>query len=150
MPISRLTLLTMLSVPLMAGSFVISIGNPAATKDPAARGAIATVQLSTHLGPSDNSQLAVTAEGLLGSKRVSTPVKLVKLQNSTLSAIHWTKPADGVWLLRFKIGPNRYALVPIGTHGVRPQVHPMAWSDADNADTVLAALASKRITNARR
>jgi hypothetical protein len=149
MLISGFTLLAALAVPLMAGSFVISLGDPAASKDPAARGAIATVQLSTHVGPADNHQLEVTAEGLVGAKRVSMPVKVVKLQNSTLSAIHWTKPAEGTWVLRFKIGANRYAQAPVGADGVRPQVHPMAWSDADNTDMVLAALVSK-ITIAQR
>jgi hypothetical protein len=149
MIISRLAVLTTLAVPLMAGSFAISLGDPAASNDPAARGAIATVQLSTHIGPADNSLLEITAEGLVGSRRVSMPVKVVKLQNSTLSAIHWTKPAEGTWVLRFKIGSERYAHVSVGTDGVSPQVHPMAWHDADNTDAVLAGLFS-RITTAQR
>jgi hypothetical protein len=40
MMVSRLTALTTLAVPLMAGSFTSSVGDPAASKAPA-RGAIA-------------------------------------------------------------------------------------------------------------
>ena len=150
MMITRLTLLATLTVPLMAGSFVISLGNPAVSQDPSARGALATVQLSNHLGPVDNSQMEVTAEGFVGGRRVSAPVKVVKLQNSTLSAIHWVKPAEGTWVLRFKIGSDRYAHVPVGNDGVRPQTHFMAWSERDNTDGVLAALAAGRIVTAQR
>jgi hypothetical protein len=133
---------------MFAGSFMISLGNPAATSDPAARGALVTFRLSNHIGPADNSLLEVTAEGLIDSERATMPVRLVRLKDSTLSAIYWSRPVKGAWVLRFKIGADRYAQVPVGLDGVRPQVRPLTWSETDQTNTVLAALVTESIITA--
>jgi len=130
-----------LALPMMAGSFVVSVGDPAAAKDPAARGAIATARLTDHTGPADNSLLEITAEGLVNGRRVTQPVRVTRLANSML-AIHWKRPAGGTWALRFQItSAKRAAFAEVGQGGVRPQTHPLEWSETDRTAAVLGDLA---------
>jgi hypothetical protein len=146
--IPRLAILATLSIPLIAGGIQVSLGNPEAANDPAAQGALVTVRLSSHGQPVDNGLLQATAEGLMGDKRVSQPVTLVPLKNSRLLAIHWTRPAEGTWVLRFGFNGNAsYLHVPVESTVIRAQTLDFRYAEK-STDAVLAGLAKDRATTA--
>src|SRR5262245_61653470 len=123
MLIPRFVTLAALAVPLMAGGVQLSLGNPQAVEDPAAQGAIVPVRLSSTGNPGANNLLQATAEVLVNGKRVSQPVKVTPLTSTRLVAIHWTRPADGTWVLRFAITNygGSYLHVPVESATLKPQ-----------------------------
>jgi hypothetical protein len=144
----RIAVLAALAAPLWAGGVQLSLGNPAAVDDPAARGALVTVRLSSHGSPVDNAMLTATAEGIVNGERVSQPVKLTPLAKARLVAIHWTRPAEGTWVLRFSLGSDtRYLHVPVESAVLKTQT--LDFRYADSTDHVLAML-SKTVKTAKR
>lgn len=109
-------------MPSQAGGLLLlSVGNPDAVNDPAARGAIATARLTLcHATSVSMHDLQVTAEGWIDGRRVVQKVRVVPVKGSQLLAIHWTRPAGGDWSLRFT-AYGKVIKVAIGKDGVRPQ-----------------------------
>jgi hypothetical protein len=144
MTISRIAILATLSVPLFAGGLQVSLGNPEAVDSPAAKGALVTLRLSAHGRPVDNSIVKVTAEGLIGGRRVSQPVKLVEIPESRMLAIHWTRPAEGTWVLRLSGVNGQYLHVPVESATISARTLDFRYA-TNSTDTVLAELAKKSV-----
>jgi hypothetical protein len=111
-----------LSGPLFAGcGLFLDVGNPQAASDPAAHDAFVTVRIFNCLGatregngipyPRESTTVTATAEGLLDGRRVSIPLRILKLKIPGLSAVFWKQPTEGTWLLNFRIaGVGPYSI----------------------------------------
>jgi hypothetical protein len=138
----RCLLLAVLIAPVQAGGLLLlSVGRPAASNDPAARGAMAIVRIALcHAnGFGRLDELRISAEGLIDGRRVTQPVKLTRLSSGELGAIHWTQPERGAWVLRF-LYANAEAYVEVGPGGIKPQSHQMR---ANRTPMVLKTVAAR-------
>jgi hypothetical protein len=142
----RFWLLLELTMPLFAGcGLFVDSGNPRALTDPVLQNAFVTVRLFNCLGasrdgngipyPREDSMVRVAAEGQVYGRRVSIPLRVVKLSKPGMSAVYWELPAEGVWLLNVQIAnagpyyigtfqPVVAVLVPVSPAGIdrRPQL----------------------------
>ena len=141
-----------LATPLFGGcGMFMDLGSPLAASDPAAHAAFVTVRIFNCFGaagmpsigprgekidqegayPRENAVVTVTAEGLVDGRRISLPLRVVKLTIPGLSAVYWEKkPGKGTWVLNFSIaGAGDYwigddyqpvlgALAIVGKNGV--------------------------------
>jgi hypothetical protein len=94
----RTALVLALAMPLFAGLFSIEFGNPDATSDPNAKGALTLVRATGCHDPAKASFVA-TAEGKVDGKRKSIPLEMAKLATPGLYAIKGDVPADGKWVI---------------------------------------------------
>jgi len=156
-----------LGTPSFAGcGLYLDFGNPLATADPAAQGAVVIVrvfncsgqtQRDRYIGyPTAETRVTGTAEGLVSGRRVSVPLKIRKLSSPGQSAVHWEPPKEGVWLLNFRIiDPGGYyidgilqtvvgALVPLQRGAIeRRTTLVQAPASQDEIDAALRSMASK-------
>jgi hypothetical protein len=149
----RLAAVAGISAPSFAGGVFLSIGNPRAVSDPAAKGALATVRVLNDVGAiMQNVRIMGTAEGLVDGRRVTMPLKFERLSVPGLNGIWWEQPKHGVWVLNLVASPTEgcplysggcaftFGVIPVRPDGVRPQVKP--YSPYPEVDTTLRALAN--------
>jgi hypothetical protein len=109
------------SAALHAGGFFLTIGNPAANRDPMAKGALFLVRPDGCHEPA-KADVRATAEGLVDGRRVSLPLKPVALSTPGTYAIRREWPAGGAWVVGVTATygvAKTAALVPIGSEGAR-------------------------------
>ena len=80
------------------GGYWLEFGNPSASKDPAAKGAIAIVR-AMGCGEPSKSTLKATAEGLVEGERKSITLEVVALSTPGAFALKGTLPAEGKWVV---------------------------------------------------
>ncbi len=90
--------LLLMSLPAIAGGFFIELGNPSASKDPAAKNAFLLARLTGCHQP-ERGTLQGTAEGFVNGKRQSIPVKVSVLAKTGMFAVQQTWPTEGQWVL---------------------------------------------------
>lgn len=101
MNLVRMMLLAGAATLLQAGGFWLELGNPSATKDPAAKNAALIVR-AIGCGEPSKAEITATAEGLVDGQRKSIPVKLVPLSEHGVFAAERSWPATGKWVLHFR------------------------------------------------
>lgn len=104
---------------LTAGGFWLTLGNPAASSDPKAEGAVLIVR-PDGCGEPAKATMAGTAEGVINGRRQSVPLKLVALSQPGTYAVHRNWPKEGSWVLSIVgkyQGAVTSAVVPIGPDG---------------------------------
>jgi hypothetical protein len=101
MNLFRTALLFCAAVMLHAGGFWLELGNPSASKDPAAKNAVLLVR-AIGCGEPAKAGITATAEGIVDGRRVSLPVKLVALREHGLFAAERSWPTDGRWVLHLR------------------------------------------------
>ncbi len=91
----------LLAAPMFAGGFFLTLGNPAASHDPAAKDAVMIVRPDGCHEP-QKAIVRGTAEGLINGKRVSVPLHMVALSQPGMYAVKREWPAEGNWVLRLE------------------------------------------------
>jgi hypothetical protein len=102
-------------VPMLAGGFWITLGNPEASAEARAMNAVVTL-MPTGCGNPSAAKVTATAEGNIGGKRTSVPLVVKALSKPGLFAITRQWPAEGKWVLRVVAsyeGSQTSALIPV-------------------------------------
>ena len=142
--IFRSASLMLLAAPLFAGSVLLDFGNPKASSDPAAQGAIMTVRL-IGCDAKNQGKISGTAEGLVDGKRVSMPLRIVPLSNGDMHAVQWERPHAGTWLLAFQVHFDKNVatvLEPLSADGYDRKPKLLNFRRAESVDAALRKLAS--------
>jgi hypothetical protein len=90
--------LTIAVVMLAGGGFFLTLGNPTASSDPKAKGAVLLVR-PDGCGGTANAEVTATAEGLVDGKSRSMNLKLVPLSAPGSYAIHRQWAEAGSWVV---------------------------------------------------
>lgn len=112
----RLTfVLTMLTAALSwAGGFWLELGNPTASKDPQAKGAIAIVRAVGCHEP-QKAKVTAVAEAFINGKMETRPVELVALSTPGMFAVKPLPQKEGTWVIQVTgeyLGVTRTVKIP--------------------------------------
>ena len=145
--------LLLLAAPLFAGGIMLDFGNPKASSDAAAQGALMTVRLIDCQGNEHNQGIiSGTAEGLVNGKRISTPLRIVPLSKAGMYAVQFERPQEGTWVLAFQVRINEHAgtvIEPLNNSGYDRKPKLLDFNGrAETADAALRKLASGRALSA--
>ena len=105
----------MLTIPVFAGGFWITLGNPEASSEARAMNAVVTL-MPTGCGNPAAAKVTATAEGMVNGKRTSVPLSVKALSKPGLHAIAKQWPAEGKWVLRVVAhyeGSQTSAIIPV-------------------------------------
>lgn len=94
-----LFVLSMLAVPLFAGALVLSIGNPSANPEAAARHAVLVARITACHSP-EKTTVTATAEGIVNGVRRSVPLKVIPLSTAGTFAVARAWPEQGTWAVK--------------------------------------------------
>ncbi len=89
---------------LVAGGFVLEIGNPSANPEAKAQHAVLVVRGYACANP-EKTTVTATAEGIANGKRETIPLKLISLSGQSNYAITRQWPAQGEWVVSV-VGSN--------------------------------------------
>lgn len=101
------------------GGYWLETANPAASTDPAARGAIALVR-AVGCGEPSKSTVTASAEGLVKGERKSVPLQVVALSSPGVYALKGDLPGEGAWVLSIAgtyLNANAGAILPVTPKG---------------------------------
>ncbi|MBL8230140.1 MAG: hypothetical protein JNL98_16750 [Bryobacterales bacterium] len=102
MKIVRMMIFAASAMLLQAGGgFWLELGNPVASKDPAAKNAAVLVR-AIGCGEPTQAGITATAEGIVNGERKTIPAKLVALGERGLYAVERSWPKEGKWLLHIR------------------------------------------------
>ena len=96
----------------------ISIESPVNPFDPATRGAAMLVHAHFREGPSTLADLSGSAEGMLGGKRRSIPLKFEATPMPDVYALRRQWPTGGAWVLRINLRTTTAIVALDGTGAV--------------------------------
>jgi hypothetical protein len=108
------------AVPLLAGGFYVTLGNPEANQEARALNAVLTIRPDGCHEP-QKATITAKATGLVDGRRESLPMKVIALSAPGMHAITRQWPAEGRWVLEVVAtyqGHSTHALVPVGPNGV--------------------------------
>ena len=88
------------TIALQAGGFWLETGNPQASPEARAANAVLVIRAIGCHNPAE-ADVTGTAIGIVDGKRVSKPLKLVKLSTPGAYAVARQWPAEGPWALQF-------------------------------------------------
>ncbi|HYV96040.1 MAG TPA: hypothetical protein VE967_01145 [Gemmatimonadaceae bacterium] len=131
----------------------LSIESPVNPYDPSARGALLLVHATFREGPSQLSDLAGSAEGIVGGARKSVALRFDTTGRPDVYALRRQWPAEGRWILKLSLRTTT-ALVALDTAGnvasVQLPTQLTATGDrvprpvsAHDVDAALASVASR-------
>ena len=109
---------------LLAGGFFLTLGNPAASHDPKAQGAVLLVRPDGCMKPV-NAKVAGTAIGIVGGERQTRSLSLIALDTPGTYAVLQQWPREGTWVLRFVASTDSLStttLVPADAEGVHREL----------------------------
>ena len=103
----------------LAQGFTFTIGNPVASQDFRAKGAVFVFRVE---GCADaaKAQISATSEGLVNGARRSVTLKLAPISKPGVYAVYQNWPAEGAWVVTLKgtcADANAGAIIPIGPKG---------------------------------
>ncbi|MBV8812087.1 MAG: hypothetical protein JO033_25750 [Acidobacteriaceae bacterium] len=96
---------------LVAGGFVLQIGNPSANPEAKARHAVLVIRGYACANP-EKTTVKATAEGITNGKRETIPLKLISLSGQSTYAITRQWPAQGEWVLTLVASNPRFQWQP--------------------------------------
>ena len=129
------------SASLLAGGFFITLGNPAASHDPQAQGAVLLVRPDGCIKPV-GAKVEGSAVGVVGGQRRTIALTLVPLAAPGTYAVMHQWPSEGRWVLRFTARIDSLttsALVPADAEGVHREAA-KSYRNTPPADAVDAML----------
>ena len=130
-------------VPMLAGGFWITLGNPEASAEARAMNAVVTL-MPTGCGNPSAAKVTATAEGYVGGKRTSLPLVVKAVSKPGLFAITRQWPAEGKGVVRVVAsyeGSQTSALIPVKNNEPARQLAKFISGAAGDRD-VAALLAS--------
>lgn len=107
------------SVAAWAGGFWLEFGNPSASSDPQAKGAVLLVR-PTGCGEPAKAVMTATATGMVKGEQKSLTLQPTPLAQPGLYALKQTWPAEGTWVVTVTAnyeGRTTSAIAPIGPQG---------------------------------
>jgi len=138
---------------LLAGGFFLTLGNPVASHDPKAQGAVLLVRPDGCHNPV-GAKVEGTAEGIVGGVRRSVTLDLTPLAAPGTYAVMHQWPAEGTWVLRLTArsdGRTTSALVPVDADGFHRES--AKWfpgeAPAGELDAMLHGTASRQVAASR-
>jgi hypothetical protein len=104
---------------VLAEGFTFTIGNPVASQDFHAKGAMFVFRTEGCAEPA-KLQISGTAEGLVKGARRSVTLRVIALTKPGVHAVYQNWPAEGAWVVNLKgtcADASAGAIVPIGPKG---------------------------------
>jgi hypothetical protein len=125
---------------VMAGGFVLLLGNPQASAEAHAQNAAVTLK-AAGCGEPQKSAMTATAIGVVDGQRKAVELKVVALREPGMYAVKRGWPSEGQWVLKF-VARNgdltTMTLARVGANGVEYKTAKHHASEAD-----LTAMLSK-------
>jgi hypothetical protein len=88
-----------MATPLFAGALLLEAGDPKTDPEAVAKHAVVLARITACHSP-EKTVVSATAEGLVGGKRQSIPVKVMNLSTPGAFAVARQWPREGVWTIR--------------------------------------------------
>jgi hypothetical protein len=112
--------MVMLAGQLLAGAFVLQLGNPEANAEARKANAVVVIQAAGCHDPA-TAEITATATGLVDGKRQTIPLKVTKLSGAGMFALTQQWPKEGRWVIEIVgMNPGQFTntLVTAGPGGV--------------------------------
>ncbi len=137
------------AMPLLAGGFYLTLGNPEASAAARAKNAVVTVRAAGCHEP-EKAEIKGTAFGVVNGRRQTVDLKLMVLDKTGFYAVTQQWPSEGKWVLQFVGRDNgrvTTTLVPVGPDGVERQQ--AKWVMHEPAPEDVTALLNKTAAQVR-
>jgi hypothetical protein len=89
-----------LAAPLFAGALTLVVTDPGISPDAQAKHAVVMVRTTACNSP-EKTVVTATAEGIVGGKRESIPLKVIGLSAPGAFGVAQQWPREGIWTVRF-------------------------------------------------
>jgi hypothetical protein len=114
------------AAPLFAGALTLVLADPGASPDAQTKHAAVVVRTTACTSP-EKTVVTAAAEGLVGGKRRTIPLKVIGLSTPGEFAVAQQWPREGVWTVRFTATNPEYKNYATG---VLVPVHDRSYSAA--------------------
>ena len=87
------------AAPVFAGALTLQADDPTANPEAVAKNAIVAAHTTACVSP-EKTVVTATAEGIVDGKRVSMPLKVIRLSQAGSYAVAREWPASGAWVVK--------------------------------------------------